>query len=61
MPLGRKEELAWRTRIEGSLGRPEREFNGPVVGWQQQYREGLATLGADFVALVRSERDGAPR
>ena len=29
---GRLDELAWRMRIEGSQGRPEREFNGPVVG-----------------------------
>src|SRR5258708_7466018 len=28
LPLGRMEELAWRTRIEGSNGRAEREFNG---------------------------------
>ena len=26
------DELAWRTRIEGSRGIPEREFNGPVEG-----------------------------
>ena len=48
MALSRVEELAWRTRIEGSQGIAEREFNGPVVGWQAQYRAGLATLGADF-------------
>jgi hypothetical protein len=42
------DELAWRTRIEGSQGRPEREFNGAVVGLQQTYREGLAALGSDF-------------
>ena len=46
--LSRLDELAWRTRIEGSLGIPEREFNGPVVGLQERYREGLAELGADF-------------
>ena len=40
------DELAWRMRIEGSCGLPEREFNGPVVGLQQRYREGLAALGA---------------
>src|SRR5215469_5322560 len=34
LPLGPMEELAWRTRIEGSHGRPEREFNGPVTGLQ---------------------------
>ena len=28
--LSALDELAWRTRIEGSLGMPEREFNGPV-------------------------------
>jgi hypothetical protein len=39
------DELAWRTRIEGSLGIPEREFNGPVVGLQERYRTGLAALG----------------
>jgi len=30
------DELAWRTRLEGSQGLPEREFNGPVVGLQQR-------------------------
>src|SRR5262245_39958053 len=33
LSLGAAEELAWRTRIEGSQGRPEREFNGEVLGW----------------------------
>ena len=42
------DELAWRTRIEGSLGRPEREWNGPVVGLQERYRAGLSELGDDF-------------
>jgi len=50
------DELAWRIRIEGSLGISEREFNGPVVGWQQIYREGLAALGADFVSCAYEER-----
>jgi hypothetical protein len=56
-PLTRHEELAWRTRIEGSQGRPEREFNGPVRGWQQVYREGIAALGADFCAVDNDERN----
>jgi Gluconate 2-dehydrogenase subunit 3 len=43
------DEIAWRTRIEGSNGIPEREFNGPVVGLQQRYRKGLAALGTAFV------------
>ena len=56
LPLGALQELAWRIRIEGSAGIPEREFNGPVVGWQEQYRRGLAALGADFVALSWEEQ-----
>jgi hypothetical protein len=55
------DELAWRTRIEGSAGLAEREFNGPVVGYQQRYREGLAALGQDFAALERSEREARLR
>lgn len=51
------EELAWRTRIEGSQGIPAREFNGPVVGWQTRYRAGLAALGADFVTVDPATRD----
>src|SRR5947209_14055111 len=31
-------ELGWRIRLEGSLGKPEREFAGPVRGLQQTYR-----------------------
>ncbi len=45
------DELAWRMRIEGSCGLPEREFNGPVVGLQQHYRQGLADLGPGFCDL----------
>lgn len=51
------DELAWRTRIEGSLGIPEREFNGPVVGLQQLYRTGLAALGPDFSECDPDEQD----
>lgn len=51
------DELAWRIRIEGSQGLPEREFNGPVVGWQEQYRRGLASLGADFAASAPAEQE----
>ena len=57
LPLSPLEELAWRIRIEGSLGRPEREFNGPVIGWQQRYREGLAALGPQFLEASPAERD----
>jgi len=57
LPLSRLEELAWRTRIEGSRGIPEREFNGPVVGWQERYRDGIAALGPDFAGLPAAEQD----
>jgi hypothetical protein len=48
-------ELGWRIRLEGSQGRPEREFGGPVRGLQQIYREDLGHLdaragGAGFAA-----------
>jgi hypothetical protein len=49
--------LAWRTRIEGSQGLPEREFNGPVVGLQAQYADGLGRLGDDFVGADPEEQD----
>jgi len=51
LPLSPMDELAWRTRIEGSLGIRAREFSGPVVGLQQRYRDGLEALGADFPSL----------
>lgn len=46
LALDALEERIWRTRIEGSRGLPEREWNGPVVGWQERYRSGLASLDA---------------
>jgi len=55
--LSRLDELAWRTRIEGSRGLPEREFNGPVVGLQERYRSGLAALGAEFCDLAPEDQD----
>jgi len=42
------EERAWRTRIEGSKGLPEREWNGPVKGWQQTYVDGLKLLDEKY-------------
>jgi hypothetical protein len=56
IPLTRLDELAWRMRIEGSQGLPEREFNGPVVGLQERYRVGLAALGDDFARADGSEQ-----
>ena len=40
IPLPRLDQLAWRIRLEGSQGLPEREFNGPVIGLQERYRAG---------------------
>src|SRR5262245_3456358 len=57
LPLSRHEELAWRTRIEGSLGIAEREFNGPVRGWQEIYRAGIAELGDDFCDVDAAEQE----
>jgi hypothetical protein len=57
IPLSTLEALAWRTRIEGSKGMAERERNGPVIGWQQQYAEGIAELGHDFPQLSGDEQD----
>ena len=61
MALSALEELAWRTRIEGSRGIAEREFNGPVRGWQQIYRDGIEQLGADFTEVDVSEQDSRLR
>jgi hypothetical protein len=56
LPLSRIEELAWRTRIEGSQGLAEREFNGPVRGYQEIYRDGIAALGQDFLECDTEEQ-----
>jgi len=55
--LSHLDELAWRTRIEGSLGMPEREWNGPVEGLQERYAAGLALLGDDFADVESEEQD----
>jgi hypothetical protein len=64
LPLTRVEEICWRTYIEGSMGIPEREFNGPVKGIADRYLEGLAALstaakkqnGKPFTQLGSDER-----
>src|SRR5437763_6870483 len=61
VPLDAHAELGWRIRIEGALGKPEREVAGPVTGLQQIYRAGLAHLdekaGGDFAALPAPAQD----
>lgn len=60
VPLDAYEELAWRIHIEGSQGRPEREFNGPVKGLQAIYREGLARLDERASTLGQTDFASAP-
>lgn len=57
LPLDSYESRAWRLRIEGSQGRPESEFNGPVTGFQTVYREGLRALGPEFATTSDPMRD----
>jgi hypothetical protein len=61
VPLDRLAELSWRIRLEGSQGKPEREFAGPVTGLQEIYRSGLAHLderaGGNFAALPGPAQD----
>jgi hypothetical protein len=59
--LTRVEEIRWRTTLEGSMGIPEREFNGPVKGLLTRYTEGLdaievAAKGRSFSLLPRGLR-----
>jgi hypothetical protein len=61
VPLDEYEAAAWRIRIEGSAGRPQYEMNGPTIGLQQIYREGLAVLGEGFASQSRVEQDVAIR
>jgi hypothetical protein len=64
-PLDAVAELGWRIRLEGSLGKPEREFAGPVRGLQEIYREDLAhlddrakqTAGTTFASLPSPAQD----
>jgi len=55
--LSPRDELAWRTRLEGSCGIPERERLGPVTGLHERYRSGIAALGDDFCDLPGEVQD----
>jgi len=52
LPLDAYEATAWRLTIEGSRGDPALEFNGPIRGLQQIYRDGLARLDTRAGGLV---------
>src|SRR5262249_48786856 len=60
VPLDPLAELGWRIRIEGSRGVPERSFAGQVTGFQQQHRDGLASLPG-FVAASAAQQDAMLR
>jgi len=59
--LDRHAALGWRIRLEGTRGKRQREFAGPVRGLQQIYREGLAHLDSraagHFAALPGPAQD----
>lgn len=63
-PLTRVEELSWRTYLEGSQGRAEREWNGPVTGLIEKYESWLDAIdqtarkseGGAFASLDPSTR-----
>lgn len=61
LTLDHYETMAWKLRIEGSKGRKELEFNGPVEGWQDTYRQGLAALPSDFTTLPEPAREASLR
>ena len=55
------EELGWRLRIAGSRDRPDLEFNGPVKGYQQIYRDGIAALDAASGSVPFADLPGPVR
>lgn len=69
IPLTRLQLVSWRVRLLGSAGVPGADFNstalGPVTGWRDQYRTGIAALqsksrelfAADFAALSADQQD----
>jgi hypothetical protein len=68
VPPDEMQVLSWRIRLEGSLGRSEREFAGPVVGLQTSYRRGLAAVdalavrrGGPFVQLPTTAQEAVLR
>jgi hypothetical protein len=64
LPLARVQEISWRNYLEGSQGIAEREFNGPVIGLQTIFTEGVQVLddgaqseyGKPFNGLTRQEK-----
>ncbi len=69
IPLTRLQLLSWRVRLLGTAAVPGSDFNaaalGPVIGWRDQYRTGLASVeamsqqkyNAAFVDLTATQQD----
>lgn len=64
LPLSPARELAWRIRLFGSASVEGGDFNdavlGPVRGWREVYREGLARLDAAARDMGGTELADAP-
>lgn len=50
IPLNRLQLMSWRVQLLGTAAVPGSDFNaavlGPVIGWRDQYRSGLAQIEA---------------
>lgn len=69
IPLTRLQLMSWRVQLLGSAAVPGADFNtavrGPVIGWRERYRTGLAAVadtsaemfGAEFAALTPQQQD----
>jgi len=59
LPLTRLQRMSWRIRLLGSAAVPGADFNaevvGPVIGWRDQYRAGLAAIQAQSRALFQAD------
>jgi len=54
IPLTRLQLISWKVRVLGTAAVPGSDFNGPLIGWRQQYRDGLAALQAKSQELFAS-------
>lgn len=55
LPLTRLQLLSWRVRVLGTAAVPGSDFNGPVKGWREIYRSGLAQTAARSRDLFGAE------
>ncbi len=69
IPLTRLQLMSWRVQLLGTAAVPGSDFNaaelGPVIGWRDQYRSGLAQIetlsqqsyGTSFADLTPDQQD----